>query len=232
MRKSFILSVLIICGLWATTPAKASSICDSTSGNIVTNCGFESGSFSGWSVTGNLYGGVGGNYIGVDNSNPNSGNFEAYFGAPSTFGQTGSGDKYGPATTLSQTLAVLPNQYYEVSFYLDSDGCSVTDGCPGEHNYFDAYFNGVLLAQQFDQPFTGSYEEYVYVEPTANSGNTGVLQFDFTNDDDYFFLDDVSVSSLGPVPQTPEPTTMLLFAGALGQICWMRRKRKATTTTV
>ncbi len=226
MRKGFLTLFLFALGLWSVTQAKAASICDSTSGNIVTNCGFESGSFSGWSVTGNLYGGINGNYVGVDNGNPNSGNYEAYFGAPSQYGQSTSGNKYGPVTTLSQTVAALPGQYYEVSFYLDNNGCSVTDGCPNEYNYFDAYFDGVLLTKEFNLPYTGSYDEYVFVVGTSggmNPYNPDGLQFDFTNDDDLFYFDDVTVSSLGA---TPEPASLLLVAPVLGGLWLARRRRK------
>jgi hypothetical protein len=205
--------------------AKAASICDSTSGNVVTNCGFESGSFSGWSVTGNLYGGIDGYYVGVDSANPNSGNYEAYFGAPSQYGQSTSGNKYGPVTTLSQTVAALPGQYYEVSFYLDNNGCSVTDGCPNEYNYFDAYFDGVKLVQDYNIPYSGGdYDEYVFVVPTTGGShpyNTDLLKFDFTNDDDLFYFDDVTVTSLGP---TPEPASFLLVAPVLGGL-WLARRR-------
>src|SRR5579875_763347 len=228
MRK--VVSVLFVfgLGLWGAKQASADSICDSTSTNIVKNCGFESGSFSGWSVTGNLYGGIDGNYVGVDNGNPNSGNYEAYFGAPSEYGQTNSGDKYGPVTTLSQTVAALPAQYYEVSFYLDNNGCSVSDnpGCGDYYNYFDAYFDGVLLTKQYNIPYSGAYDEYVFVVPTTggmNPYNSNLLQFDFTNDDDYFYFDDVTVTSLGA---TPEPASFLLVAPVLGGLWLARRRRK------
>lgn len=225
-----VLPVMFLCGLglWSAGQAKAASICDSTSGNIVTNCGFESSSFSGWSVTGNLYGGINGNYVGVDNGNPNSGNYEAYFGAPSEYGQTNSGNKYGPVTTLSQTVAALPGQYYEVSFYLDNNGCSVSDnpGCGDYYNYFDAYFDGALLTKQYNVPYAGAYDEYVFVVGTTagiNPYNSNLLQFDFTNDDDLFYLDDVTVTSLGP---TPEPASFLLVAMALSGLGIIGRRRK------
>jgi len=226
MRNLFL--VLFVCGLGlcALTQANAASICDSTSGNIVTNCGFESGSFSGWSVTGNLQGGIGGFYVGVDNSNPNSGNYESYFGATSDYSRNGTGSMYGPPTTLSQTVAALPGQYYEISFYLDNEGYSIPDGSNG-HNYFDAYFDGALLTEQFDQGNDGgAYDEYVFVVGTTagvNPYNSNLLQFDFTNDNGLFYFDDVTVTSLGA---TPEPASFLLVAPILGGLWLVRRRRK------
>lgn len=227
MRKGFLALFIFALGLWGVSQAKAASVCDSTSGNIVTNCGFESGSFSGWSVTGNLYGGINGNYIYIDSGNPNSGTYDAAFGAPSQYGQTTTGNMYGPVTTLSQTVAALPGQYYEISFYLDNNGCSVTDGCPDEYNYFDAYFDGALLTKEYNLPYSGSYDEYVFVVGTTggvNPYNSDLLQFDFTNDDDLFYFDDVSVNSLGP---TPEPASFLLVAPVLGGLWLARRRRKS-----
>lgn len=227
MRKGFLSLFVFALGLWGVGQAKAASICDSTSGNIVTNCGFESGSFSGWSVTGNLYGGLNGNYVYIDNGNPNSGNYDAAFGAPSQYGQTETGNMYGPVTTLSQKVAPLSGEYYEVSFYLDNNGCSVTDGCPNEYNYFDAYFDGDLLTKQYNLPYSGSYDEYVFVVGTTggkNPYNSDLLQFDFTNDDDVFYFDDVTVTPLGA---TPEPASFLLVAPVLGGLWLVRRRRKA-----
>ena len=59
-------------------------VCGSVSGNIVQNCGFESTSGNNptnWSLTGNLQGGVGGNYVYVDTGNPNSGNTKIWLWA-------------------------------------------------------------------------------------------------------------------------------------------------------
>ncbi len=214
-------------GLLAPSVSASPSACDAASGNLVSNCGFESGDFTGWSLTGNLLGGVPGSYIGVDNTKPNSGTYEAYFGAPSQYAQTSSGDTYGPPTTLSQDVAGVSNYHlYQISFYLANDGCSVSDGCPGEYNHFDASFAGQTLFDQNNLPTTsGAYDPYTF---TAGSVNyTPLLQFNFTNDDSFFYLDDVVVTDLGPGGPAPEPASLLLVAPALAGLLFFLRRRRA-----
>ncbi|HZS53405.1 MAG TPA: hypothetical protein VFA65_03305 [Bryobacteraceae bacterium] len=232
MRNYLLCSVLAFLGLCLPSQARA-DVCGSVAGNTVSNCGFETGSFSNWSVTGNLFGGLNGNFIYVDNSSPHSGNDDGNFGAPSTFGQTGSGNMFGPLTTLSEGLTVLPNEYYQVTFYLANDACSITDsGCGAYYNDFDAYFNRTLLSQQhnigqsnFDLQGNLLYTQYSFLVGTGvAANNNGVLQFDFSNDDGNFHLDDVSVVAVRP---TPEPATLLLAAPGLGALYFLRRRRSA-----
>ncbi|MBV9760779.1 MAG: hypothetical protein JO340_09460 [Acidobacteriaceae bacterium] len=232
MRKALSFVFAMTLSLWALSTAKGASLCDSVSGNIVSNCGFESGSFSGWSVTGNLLGGVNGNYVGVDSSNPNSGNYEAYFGAPSSNFETGSGNLYGPSTVLSQTVAALPGEYYQVQFFVDQAACTPGTGdndCgPGYHNSFSAFFDGAKLLSEKDAASTnGSYQEYSFIVGTTAGVvpyNSNLLEFDYTNDAGYWYIDDVSVQAVGP---TPEPATFLLVAPFLGSLYWARRRKKS-----
>lgn len=223
MRNTIILSAVALLTVAFSGPVTAASICNSTSGNVVTNCGFESGTFSGWAVTGNLQGGVGGNYVYVDNGNPNSGNYDGYFGAQTAYGQNGTGSTTGPVTTLSQTLATLSSTYYQLSFYLYNSGCGST--CTGQYyEYFDVYFNNVLLTAQTNTDTGGGYELLTFSGLTSGSVTSG-LQFDFVNDDAAYQLDDVIVKATGP---TPEPASLLLVgSGVAGLYYFSRRRRKA-----
>ena len=63
MRKAFLF--FVCCGLWSGSQAVASSLCDALAGNLVVNCGFETGNFTAWTIGGNTAN-PGGNYYGVD----------------------------------------------------------------------------------------------------------------------------------------------------------------------
>src|SRR5690349_14573962 len=82
------------------------SFCDGVAGNLVQNCGFESGSFSSWNTnpaaTGSLFG-VG--------SPGHTGTYDVYLGA------TG-----GLPDGINQVVATTPGHLYDLEFYFKSDG--------------------------------------------------------------------------------------------------------------
>ena len=117
MRKTLSLSlsvaVAMFFGLWSTLPAVASSSqCDAVANNLVTNCGFETGDFTGWTIGGNTTN-PGGNYYGVDGFDAQSGNYGAYM-SQDLLGT-------GPTVNLSQTLSTVAGQQYQISFWLEQD---------------------------------------------------------------------------------------------------------------
>jgi hypothetical protein len=173
-----------------------------------------------------------GSFVYVDGSTPNSGSSDADFSAQSQYAYTGSGNMYGPVTTLTQDLtsAVQLGEYYQITFYLANEFCSISDpGCGLYFNYFDAYFGGVQLSQQYNVTESATdigtgnldYTKYQFV---VGGRTTDVLQFDFTNDDGGFHLDDASVTAIGP---TPEPASFLLVAPALAGLLYFKRRRRA-----
>lgn len=228
MRKFGSSLLVLVYGFFLSGAAHAASVCGAVSGNLVQNCGFETGDFSNWSVAGNLQGGVNGNYIGVDTEQPNSGTYEAYFGAQSANQQNGEGSLYGPPTTLSQAITTTQYHLYQITFYLDTNGCSVSDaGCPGYHNYFEVDLNGhQVMADEDIKNSGGLYDKFTLTGSSSNY-SPGSIQFDFANDSDVFFFDDVSVRDLGPGGQTPEPATFFFVAPALAGLALVRRRRKA-----
>lgn len=223
MRLNFISSTAIVfalaCG--AASLAKA-DVCGSITGNAVANCGFESGDFTGWTLSGNLQGGAPPNsFYGVDSAFPNSGSFEGYFGV-----QGGGGNAIGtlgPFLALSQTLNLQPAQNYSLGFYLDQNG--PTDA-PGYVNHFDALFGGVPIFSETNAPNSGGmYQSYSFVVSTGSDATAAantLLQFDFQNDSDFFYFDDVHVTAIGP---TPEPASILLVSPVLVALYFLRRRR-------
>lgn len=208
------IAAILLCGMWGASQVKA-DVCGSVSGNIVQNCGFESGTFANWTLGGNVLGGS--NEHGVDNTNPNSGLDEAYLGT-----QAITPGALFPVS-LSQTLTgAVASEKYQVTFYLDQDS---QDNTGTFTHSFDVSFDGTLLDSESNVAFSGGYVKYTYMTATAPSGNSNVLKFDFQNDDDFFFLDDVSVTAQGPV--VPEPASFLLVLPALGMFALARLRRKS-----
>src|SRR5579871_1583646 len=87
-----------------------------TANNLLVNCGFESGDFTGWSLSGNNVPGQEGNLYGVEgidpfnNIAPNSGSFQAFIG-----------DLVSNSTSLAQTFSTTATATYLISFYLAQD---------------------------------------------------------------------------------------------------------------
>ncbi len=208
---SSVIAAIILCGAWGGLQARA-DVCGSVSGNLVQNCGFETGDFSHWTVSGNTSGGS--TEYGVQQTSANSGLYDAYLGtSPLPSGSN--------PITLSQTVSALGSENYQVTFYLDQD--SIDNSGRYAHS-FDVSFDGKLLDSETGVAYTGGYTKYTYTTATDASGNSNLLKFDFLNNDDYFFLDDVSVTAEGPV--VPEPASFLLVLPALGVFALARRGRR------
>jgi hypothetical protein len=197
-------TVLALLFLAATLPVLSHAgvfSCSSVQANLVANCGFETGDFTGWTTGGNF------EDTGVSNSfyvyAPNSGTYFAYLGPVGSDG------------TLSQILATIPGVSYTVSWYLGSDG--------GTPNDFNATWDGTTIFSQSNLPGTdGGYNLYTFNE--VASGNSTNLTFGFRNDPGYLALDDVSVSNGG---STPEPGALALMAAGLLGLAFLRKRRQA-----
>jgi hypothetical protein len=220
MRKSFSVLVLVVCGFWSASQAMAQSICDGIAGNLVVNCGFESGTFSGWNFTGitddPVVGGIP-TYYGVDTIDANSGNFGAYMSQD--YPDDGAG-----TVNLSQTLATTVGAMYDITYYLEDD--YPPGPTTGYTETFSSTFGGTTmqtLAPTVTSPgLLGTFTEYSFAE-TATSPSTN-LQFDFENDANYWSFDDVSVVAAA----TPEPSTGLLGGLALGALLLFMARRRGS----
>jgi PEP-CTERM motif len=186
--------------------ASTISVCDANPLNLVTNCGFETGDFTSWTLSGNDVPFELGNLYGVegvdpfDGMSPNSGLNQAYFA-----------DLVSNATTLSQTLATQIGDTYQISWFLAQD----TDPASPYSNAFSASFGGNPLTSLTSLPVQG-YTRYSYTMAATSASTT--LSFTLGNDLGEFLLDDISVA-------TPEPATWLcaLIGAALCGLAVRRR---------
>jgi hypothetical protein len=198
--KPFNLIVLVFAFAAMTVPLRASSsVCDSAAGNLVTNCGFETSDFTGWTESGNF----------EDNSVLSSA-FYAYGGPHSGtfYAALGPVDADG---TLSQTLSTSAGTDYTFAFYVASTGDNPSD--------FSAYWDGGAPLLSLTNP--GSDAAYSLYTFSVTGTGSDTIQFNFMDAPGYIALDDVSVSPGGsPVP---EPNTLSLLGLGLAAALLGRR---------
>jgi hypothetical protein len=213
MHKTFSVLALICCGLWSASQAKAASICAAIPHNLVSNCGFETGDFTSWTISGNTANPLG-TYYGVDNLDASSGNYGAYMSQDYIDGGTAPVD-------LSQLLTTIPGDLYTVTFFLEQD----TAPTLGYTHAFTATLGGtsVSLTPTTANPGpVGTFTEYAF-SGTATAASTPLV-FTFENDDNYWSLDDVSAVL------APEPSTYLLAGTAFSGLLLRRRRVRGTVT--
>jgi hypothetical protein len=156
------------------------------SASLVKNGGFEAGSFTNWSLTGdtNL------SFVSASQITPHSGNYCAVFG------------QYGSLAYLSQTVPTSPGQAYLLGFWLPNP----TGATPTQFlvNWIASPANtNNLLNLTNLSAFNWTNIQFVVVATGTNS----ILQFGFRDDPQYLGLDDVSLTAVPtPVLTTAAPT--------------------------
>jgi Pro-kumamolisin, activation domain/Viral BACON domain len=157
------------------------------------NAGFETGDFSDWSASGqaannfvdsidaSTFNGVSA-LPGIDDALfVHSGIYGAFLGQTRSLG------------SLSQTLATVPGQRYQLSLWLDNPA----SGLPNE---FQVLWDGASLFDQTNLgPFAWTNLQYV----VTATGTNAVLQLRFRNDQAAFGLDDITVQA-SPSPRLQE----------------------------
>ncbi len=200
-----LLSVAVLAILSAAVPLSAGSLapCDPVLGNLVANCGFESGDFTGWTTGGNF-----------EDTNVVTGAFYAYSGANSGSFYAAMGP-VGSDGTLSQTFSTVLGQAYTFSFYLAGVGDDVSD--------FTALWDGAPLLSLGD-PNTGATFTQFSFSVTGTGSDS--IQFNFRDDPAFLALDDVVVVP-GAATSTPEPGTIGMMLTGLGAALAVRLRRRA-----
>jgi len=145
------------------------SMCDAVPGNLVANCGFETGDFTAWVGTA----APAGSDFGIIQYNVNSGTFAARFGALNSV-----------TDTIDQFLPTLPGHSYKVSFYVDSSRLNAGGS-------FVANWDGTNILTINGQKGNG-FQLYSYIL-TASSNYTD-LQFGGYSAPAFYYVDDVVVT--------------------------------------
>ena len=208
MKISHIGILFGLIGLGGAIPTfAASSICGAVSGNLILNCGFETGDFTDWTATDAATGSA----LDVTLNIPNSGTHDARFGA--------SG---GENDLLDQTFATTSGDTYTVSFYVDSGA-----GVSGTGQFIANWNGGNILTLTGANgtgtgPDTAGYEFYTFTESATSS--TTDLQFGGNTKDSYYHLDDVVVTQNPITSAVPEPSSIsFAVAGLFGVLLMGRR---------
>lgn len=177
------------------------SVCDAIAGNLLQNCGFETGDFTGWTTGGNFSAtGVENNYDGYA---ANGGNYFAVLGP---VGSDGS---------LSQTFSTNPGDTYNISWYLKSNGTTPND--------FNTTWNGTTIFSQTNIPNSNGYVLSSFSEVAA--GPTSTLTFGFEDNPAYLALDDSSVTAATAAAPEPSSYFLLLFLAGTAMFLTARRRR-------
>jgi hypothetical protein len=166
--------------------------------NLVTNGGFETGDFTGWT------GGFPDNFVATGAANTDfvhTGNKGVAFGATSL-------------SVLSQSLTTVAGTTYDVSFWLNSNGSSFDE--------VKLSWGGTTIFDQTDIAADG-WTRYSFVENATS--NSTLLAFGLEQDSGYSGLDDIKVSAAVPEPATW--ALMLLGFAGLGFAGYRRNNRMA-----
>jgi hypothetical protein len=195
MKNTLVRSLICAAAVLCTVAWNAKAV------NLVTNGGFETGSFSGWTHTDPS----GFDNVGSDPLFANSGTFHANLGASPNPGH------------LSQSLTTVAGNQYTLSFYLAND---FTAGL-GPSTAFEVFWNGVsVLALPANAPVF-PYTNFTISGLVATGGAT-TLEFVYHHDNDFWRLDDVSVN----VPEGGSTMWLALPTFAALGLVYSRRGRK------
>lgn len=164
----------------------------SASANLVTNSGFETGDFTGWTS---------GGFTGVDMGSAHSGTYGAYIGTTEV------------ASFVSQDLSTTAGSLYDLSFFLqgfETKSASQTNVLGGFESTFQVFWNGILVLNLVNpDPF--QYTQFNFTGLAA-TGTTTNLRFVYSGGPLFYNLDDVTVNpaTVNGVPESLSSLWLML----------------------
>ena len=180
----------------------AASVCDADAGNLVQNCGFETGDTTSWTEVGN-------------HTTP----YNFIVGAPQSgiYAYADGNFAVEGLAGLSQTIADVNGAIYDLSFWLLQTSSNSSTG-----QAYQVSWNGTLLLNESGAS-PGPYTQFTY-GVTGTGSDT--LQFEGYSDHGYNYVDDFQLDFVsGPQTGVPEPATLALFGAGLAGLGAIRRRK-------
>ena len=199
------LSGMVLALALAAGPARA---------NLVTNGGFETGDFTGWTLTGS------GGGVAIDKTAAHSGTYDAAFALAAG----------GTTATLSQAIATTAGQSYSLSFWL------LDQANPSGNDTMTVTFGGFTDAVLWLGLNTASYANVQLTVPGSDiTGSSTSLSFQASIDPNPpgatgpggpFNLDDIVLTA--NTAAAPEPPAAWLLAVGVAALGLAARRRRST----